>query len=362
VTNPPPHNTKPRLRDQYLLNPQRTAQLLETFPLQAITKKVQPQGGGLRCAVHRRAAALQAGGAGGGHHGGHRHHHHHHHHHQDSWDWEDAWERLPGNLKARVATIEVASLEAAMHQATATHRFCVDCKHNVVTALDLLVGRCVAGELENKDEYNADLFKPFAGRVLAALPGPGEAGAGGGGGAGTKDGSDGGQEAPALPAPPAPERDGGADATDAATAGAAAAAATAAGEGETALALSGTGACASASSPLPSSSSSSSSSSSPGGRKVLACDVNDVEELISWHEDFDSQEYAASGQRHAATLEHGQREIRSLVGALLLAQLRSCWHAHTAQVQAEQVRASVGGRLSDHLSLYLSIPVYMCVF
>ena len=163
---PTPH----RLRDQYLLNPQRTAQLLETFPLQAITKKVQPQGGGLRCAVHKRAAAMQAGGgAGGGHHHhghGHRHHHHHHHHHHETWDWEDAWERLPGQMKERVAAIPVASLEAAMHHATATHRFCVDCKHNVVTALDLLAGRYRAEELENREEYNAELFKPFLGRVL----------------------------------------------------------------------------------------------------------------------------------------------------------------------------------------------------
>lgn len=42
-------------------------------------------------------------------------------------------------------------------------------------------------------------------------------------------------------------------------------------------------------------------------------------------------------QRHAATLEHGQREVRSIIGSLLLSQLKACWHNHTAQVQAEQV-------------------------
>ncbi len=296
---------------------------METFPLQAISKKVQPQGGGLRCAVHRRAATLQAGSA-----GGHHHHHNRHRQHQpESWDWEDAWERLPGNMKACVATIEVAALEAAMHHATATHRFCVDCKHNVVTALDLLVGRYAVGELENKEEYNAELFQPFAGRVV---PLPTAGGDGGGGGAGAGD-DGGGQQPLALPAsapatgeaeaegegeegssssPPPPGAEGEGEGE---------------GEGETGLALS-------------LSSSPNSTATATGGRKVLACDVQDVEELITWHEDFDSQEYAASGQRHAATLEHGQREVRSLVGALLLSQLRGCWHAHTAQVQAEQVR------------------------
>lgn len=36
-------------------NPQRTAQLLETFPLSGVMKKVQPTGDKLRCQVHRRA-------------------------------------------------------------------------------------------------------------------------------------------------------------------------------------------------------------------------------------------------------------------------------------------------------------------
>ncbi|CAM9849560.1 unnamed protein product, partial [Laminaria digitata] len=63
----------------------------------------------------------------------------------------------------------------------------------------------------------------------------------------------------------------------------------------------------------------------------------DVEELICWHENFDSREYTRSSQRHAATLEHGQREIRSIVGSVLLTQLRSNYHNHLAQqVQGEQ--------------------------
>lgn len=59
----------------------------------------------------------------------------------------------------------------------------------------------------------------------------------------------------------------------------------------------------------------------------------DVEELICWHEDFDSREYTRSSQRHAATLEHGQREIRSIVGSVLLSQLRTNYHNHLAQVR-----------------------------
>lgn len=220
-----------RLREQYLNNPSRTAQLLETFPLSSVMKKVQPNGVSLRCHVHRRASHST-----NSHQNGNAH---------DSWDWEDALDRLPTELREKVATIEVANLESAMHHATATHRFCADCKHNVVTALDVLTEKYVPEDIENGDEYNPELFRPFTGRII----------------------------------------------TDA---------------------------------------------NVPGG-KILACQVSDVEDLITWHEDFDSQEYTSSGQRHAATLEHGQREIRSIIGSLLLSQLKSCWHNHTAQVQAEQV-------------------------
>jgi len=52
-------------------------------------------------------------------------------------------------------------------------------------------------------------------------------------------------------------------------------------------------------------------------------------------QDFDSQEYAASGQRHAATLEHGQREVRAIIGSVLLSQLRAAWHQQTAHAQSE---------------------------
>ena len=138
-----------------------------------------------------------------------------------------------------------------MHHATATHRFCADCKHNVVTALDVLTEKYHLEEVENGEEFNQELFRPFLTRII----------------------------------------------TDPKT-----------------------------------------------SMKVLSCPVNEVEDLINWHEDFDSQEYTSSGQRHAATLEHGQREVRSIIGSLLLSQLKSCWHNHTAQVQAEQVSEWTTGR------------------
>jgi len=83
------------------------------------------------------------------------------------WDWEEAWERLPAEAKEKVATIEITALEAAMHQATSTHRFCVDCKHNVVTALDVLTERVGGEELGNGNELNQELFSPFVGRIFA---------------------------------------------------------------------------------------------------------------------------------------------------------------------------------------------------
>lgn len=58
--------------------------------------------------------------------------------------------------------------------------------------------------------------------------------------------------------------------------------------------------------------------------------------MIFWHEDFDSREYTRNSQRHAATLEHGQREIRSIVGSVLLSQLRTNYQNHLARVQGEQ--------------------------
>ncbi|CAM9294349.1 unnamed protein product [Chrysoparadoxa australica] len=211
-----------KLRRQYVQNPKRLEQLLDSFALKGIMKKVQPKGMSLRCETHRRNAGLS---------------------HNDNWDWEDSWERMPANLRERVAVIDVYTLEAAMHQATATHRFCSDCKHNVVTAFDILTCKYDLSDIENDDEFNPELFWPFAGRVQA------------------------------------------------------------------------TGA---------------------NGVRTLSCPLEEVDELICWHEDFDSREYTRSSQRHAATLEHGQREIRSIVGSVLLNQMRSTWHNHLAQVQGEQ--------------------------
>ncbi|CAN0555459.1 unnamed protein product [Ectocarpus sp. 12 AP-2014] len=145
-------------------------------------------------------------------------------------------------MRHKVAAIDVDALEAAMHQATSTHRFCADCKHNVVTAFDILTCKMDLADIDNDDEFLPDLFWPFAGRI-GPVPG---------------------------------------DLT--------------------------------------------------GQKALLSCPIEDVEELICWHEDFDSREYTRSSQRHAATLEHGQREIRSIVGSVLLSQLRTTYHNHLAQV------------------------------
>ncbi|CAN0076818.1 unnamed protein product [Ectocarpus sp. 12 AP-2014] len=188
-------------------------------------KKVQPKGVGLRCEIHRRNGGQAI---------------------SEGWEWEDAWDRLPADMRHKVAAIDVDALEAAMHQATSTHRFCADCKHNVVTAFDILTCKMDLADIDNEDEFLPDLFWPFAGRI-GPVPG---------------------------------------DLT--------------------------------------------------GQKALLSCPIEDVEELICWHEDFDSREYTRSSQRHAATLEHGQREIRSIVGSVLLSQLRTTYHNHLAQVQGEQ--------------------------
>lgn len=65
-------------------------------------KKVQPRGVGLRCEMHRRNVAQSTA---------------------DGWEWEEVWDRLPVNMRLKVAAIDVDVLEAAMHQATSTHRY-----------------------------------------------------------------------------------------------------------------------------------------------------------------------------------------------------------------------------------------------
>lgn len=47
----------------------------------------------------------------------------------------------------------------------ATCRFCGDCKHNVVTAFDILTCKCDLADIDNEDEFLPDLFWPFAGRI-----------------------------------------------------------------------------------------------------------------------------------------------------------------------------------------------------
>ena len=51
------------------------------------------------------------------------------------------------------------------------HRFCADCKHNVIIAFDLLTQRYDASGIDNTDEYNPDLFKPFEGRMFPSPEG-----------------------------------------------------------------------------------------------------------------------------------------------------------------------------------------------
>ncbi|KAG5177470.1 hypothetical protein JKP88DRAFT_347013 [Tribonema minus] len=253
------------LKEAYQNDERRLSLLLEAFPLNAVLKKVQPPSSSLRCPLHRRSACstpLTASNSNSNNNNNNSNSGHGSSANNssstvaalDGWEWMDAWDRLPQQDRCKVATIDAAGLESALHVATSNHRFCADCKHNVVIAFDLLTQRYDASGIDNAEEYNAELFRPFIGRMR-----PMEGGAEGSGGAGR------------------------------------------------------------------------------AGRQMLVCAVEDVEELICWHEDFDSQqEYASSGQRHAATLEHGQRELRSIVGSMLLSQLRAAWTAHNARAQAEQ--------------------------
>eukprot|EP00752_Nemacystus_decipiens_P004884 g4444.t1 len=240
-----------RLKEAYVNDPKRLEQVLDTFPMSSVLKKVQPMGSAQRCQLHRRLISLSlagspggasgaganGGGAGRGGVGN-----------VDSWDWEDAWERMPPNLRDEVATVKASALEAAVHQATDPSRFCPDCKYNVVQAHDILMGKMDLEGSENEEEYDEEIFAPFEDRVF---------------------------------------------------------------EGE----------------------------SGSLEDKVLLMPNDQVEDLIYFHEDFSSQDMDSScsgQQRHASTLDQGQREVRSILGSLILTQLRSVWHSQTAQVQGEQ--------------------------
>lgn len=48
---------------------------------------------------------------------------------------------------------------------TEAFRFCADCKHNVVTAFDILTCKCDPPDMDNEEEFLPDLFSPFADRI-----------------------------------------------------------------------------------------------------------------------------------------------------------------------------------------------------
>ncbi|CAM9347910.1 unnamed protein product [Hapterophycus canaliculatus] len=156
-----------RLKEAFVNDPKRVEQLLDTFPMSSVLKKVQPIGSAQRCQLHRRLISLSlagacvggsyrggdgGGGGGGGSGGG-----------SgsgrgvgpvDSWDWEEAWERMPPNLRNEVATVKASAFEAAIHHATDASKFCQDCKYNVVQAHDILMGKIDLEGSENEEEYD----------------------------------------------------------------------------------------------------------------------------------------------------------------------------------------------------------------
>ncbi|CAN0323484.1 unnamed protein product, partial [Discosporangium mesarthrocarpum] len=162
----------------------------------------------------------------------------------DWWNWEGAWEQMTPEMRGEVATVDGQVLEAAMHRATQTNRFCADCKRNVVQALDILMGDCHPEDADNGDEFN-EVRHPHP---LLNLP-------------------TGLISLTVTPSIPPPQSD---------------------------------------------------------------CDPS-----VHSFQEFDAQSYSSSGQRHAATLEQGQKEVRSILGGVLLNQLWAEWHAHMARVQSE---------------------------
>mmetsp|Transcript_23240 Transcript_23240/g.72584 ORF Transcript_23240/g.72584 Transcript_23240/m.72584 type:complete len:670 (-) Transcript_23240:1987-3996(-) len=374
-----------RLRSSYLEDPRKLQALLANFPLDAVLKKVQPAhsngrrgrlrgGDSSRCPLHKRnassltsAAALAAerarlsrdsedyfggrdawgqGGAGAkpfshaldggvGEDAG--------------WDWEGAWERLPDDVRRDTTIISMSTLESAMQAMTAKHRFCVDCRGNVEAALDVLIGRVSLAETDHAGEFVPELYRPFTilvgdesnpdgsfKRTCIYCDMPCDEGADG---TVRPHNPQGNHQAYSLEdcADEDEDDDGHLDDIDDIDGDAAAH------RNPKPHPRPGSGSHSSAEIEaesftrcVPCEPAAAQPSPQSWRDRKLCVDEEYVEELIYWYEDMSSQEFDTGGQRHAATLEHAQREVRSIVGAALLQQLRLAWQSHMARVQSEQ--------------------------
>jgi len=385
-------STHLRLRRAYLRDARKLKPLLQNFQMDAVLKKVQPLSNGRRkgfrggdssrCALHKRnassltaAATLAAERArlsrdaddysGSSYaYGQDRYSMKHAYAHsiesaviedRVGWDWEGAWKRLPEGVRADVVCLSIPALESAVQVMTAKHRFCVDCRHNVDTAFDILIGRQSLADVDHAGEFVPELYCPFS--ILVEDES-------------SSDGSfkrsciycdmpydtfrPGSYRAdPSLPAPFVGLEGGRAYENGMGDFG----------EGiddldeeddvhiddideiemeATRRQPSGCGAlddlhgCVPCESKVATGAIESAPSYQCWRDRKLCVDEDAVEEMIYWYEDAAAQDCAFGGQRHAATLENAQCEVRSIVGAVLLQQLRHAWQTHMGRVQSEQ--------------------------
>lgn len=77
------------------------------------------------------------------------------------------------------------------------------------------------------------------------------------------------------------------------------------------------------------------------GCPMLQCNIADVPSLITWalqfNHDENSPEVGPDRQRHAKTMEQAQREVRAIVGVLLLSRTKSISYSYLAQKQAAEL-------------------------
>jgi hypothetical protein len=77
-------------------------------------------------------------------------------------DWVHVWSELGPEETGKISVLGVDELSDSLSAHLKQLYFCMDCRGNVLRALDLLVGCVDPEDLESDEEYSPDTFKPFS--------------------------------------------------------------------------------------------------------------------------------------------------------------------------------------------------------
>jgi hypothetical protein len=77
-------------------------------------------------------------------------------------DWLQVWSELGPESTGKIAQLGVDELSDSLSAHLKQLYFCLDCRGNVLRALDILVGCVDPEELESDEEYSPEIFEPFS--------------------------------------------------------------------------------------------------------------------------------------------------------------------------------------------------------